>query len=356
MAFLELTHIHKAFGSSVAVQDFSLNIEGGEFISFLGPSGCGKTTVLRMVAGFEYPTSGTILLQGKDITTIGANRRNVGMVFQQYALFPNMNVTDNICFGMKVAGADKKTMQDRAAEMLALINMTDFARRYPHQLSGGQQQRVALARALAIRPQVLLLDEPLSALDAKIRMTLRQEIRAIQRQLGITTIFVTHDQEEALSIADRIVVMSKGNIEQVGSPRDIYNRPETQFVASFIGTLNVLHAEVADQTGRQLRLDGQPIMVEESLAGSDSHVSLALRPESISFSADDAAANRLTVTVEDINFLGSVVRIRTRLRDQGLNVDIFNNPGLVLPSVGDTVTVYFSTGAGKVLKEREAVA
>jgi len=227
MTFLELSSLRKEFGAAVAVQDFNLQVEKGEFVSFLGPSGCGKTTVLRMIAGFEKPTRGRIIIDGKDVTALNANKRNIGMVFQQYALFPNMTVADNIQFGLKVAGADGGLRQKRIKDMLGIIHMEQFANRYPHQLSGGQQQRVALARALAIQPQVLLLDEPLSALDAKIRVNLRQEIRSIQRQLGITTIFVTHDQEEALSISDRIVVMNQGVIDQLGTPLDIYNRPQT---------------------------------------------------------------------------------------------------------------------------------
>lgn len=355
MAFLELVNIHKAFGSTVAVADFTLPIEKGEFVAFLGPSGCGKTTVLRMVAGFEYPTSGSIMLDGNDMTYVSANKRNVGMVFQQYALFPNMNVIDNISFGLKIAGADKASMVQRAEEMLALISMSDFAKRYPSQLSGGQQQRVALARALAIRPQVLLLDEPLSALDAKIRVSLRQEIRSIQRQLGITTIFVTHDQEEALSIADRIVVMSRGEIEQVGTPQEIYNQPQTQFVASFIGTLNVLNGEMLNLGGGRVRLDDQEIVVEEIGDGHGATISLALRPESISLNSEGEFANRLNATVDDIYFLGSVVRVRTRLREQYLNIDMFNVAGAKLPAPGDQVTLSFTANAAKVLKSRDTM-
>ncbi|RYG96490.1 MAG: ABC transporter ATP-binding protein, partial [Alphaproteobacteria bacterium] len=210
MSFLTLTHIKKSFGPVQVVQDFNMSIEKGEFISFLGPSGCGKTTVLRMIAGFETPTDGKIVISGKDQTNLRPNQRNIGMVFQAYALFPNMTVADNVAFGLKVAGRPKAEIDAHVKEMLGLIKLDHLADRYPYQMSGGQQQRVALARALAPKPQVLLLDEPLSALDAKIRVSLREEIRAIQRQLGITTVFVTHDQEEALSISDRIVVMNQG--------------------------------------------------------------------------------------------------------------------------------------------------
>ena len=236
MAFLTLTAIQKLFpGGVAAVEDFNLDVARGEFVSFLGPSGCGKTTTLRMIAGFEKPTSGTITVDGKDITDKSPNQRNVGMVFQSYALFPNMTVAGNIGFGLKVRKRPKAEIAKKVDELIEMMHLQGRADRYPWQMSGGQQQRVALARALAIEPQVLLLDEPLSALDAKIRIVLRKEIRSIQRQLGITTVYVTHDQEEALSLSDRVVVMNEGHIEQIGVPSEIYNFPTTAFVASFVG-------------------------------------------------------------------------------------------------------------------------
>ena len=213
MSFLELTGVQKRFGTTTAVEDFNLAAEQGEFVSFLGPSGCGKTTTLRMIAGFEQPTAGLITINGRDVTWLSPNKRDVGMVFQSYALFPNMTVADNIGFGLKVRQRSKAQIKQRVGELLEIVNLPDKGARYPYQLSGGQQQRVALARALAFEPQVLLLDEPLSALDAKIRVALRHEIRSIQRQLGITTVYVTHDQEEALSLSDRVVVMSEGRME-----------------------------------------------------------------------------------------------------------------------------------------------
>ncbi|HEU5097534.1 MAG TPA: ABC transporter ATP-binding protein, partial [Roseiflexaceae bacterium] len=280
MAFLELTNVRKSFAQSTAVENFNLEVERGEFISFLGPSGCGKTTTLRMIAGFETPTSGVIRINGVDITRTPPNKRHVGMVFQSYALFPNMTVAGNIGFGLKVAREAESEIKERVAEMLRIVHLSDYGGRYPYQLSGGQQQRVALARALAIQPQVLLLDEPLSALDAKIRVSLRNEIRAIQRQLGITTIYVTHDQEEALSLSDRVVVMSSGRIEQVGTPFEIYNFPTTRFVASFVGTLNVLPAQVLDAANGRLAVDGQEIHTAQPLADGpkDKPISIALRP------------------------------------------------------------------------------
>ncbi len=268
MAFLELSGIQKRFGDVAAVQDFNLAAERGEFVSFLGPSGCGKTTTLRMIAGFERPTAGTIAIDGTDVTHRAPNQRNVGMVFQSYALFPNMNVASNIGFGLKIRKRPKADIDRRVGELLDLIHLEGRGDRYPWQLSGGQQQRVALARALAIEPTVLLLDEPLSALDAKIRVALRHEIRQIQRQLGITTVYVTHDQEEALELSDRIVVMSEGRIEQIGTPFEIYNFPATSFVASFVGTLNAMDATIVDASAGRLSLAGHEIRTTSTLTGS----------------------------------------------------------------------------------------
>src|SRR6476660_1345242 len=285
MTFLTLTQVQKRFpgGGAAAVQDFNLDVARGEFVSFLGPSGCGKTTTLRMIAGFEKPTSGTITVDGKDITNTSPNHRNVGMVFQSYALFPNMTVAGNIGFGLKVRKRPKADIARKVDELIEMMHLQGRADRYPWQMSGGQQQRVALARALAIEPQVLLLDEPLSALDAKIRIVLRKEIRSIQRQLGITTVYVTHDQEEALSLSDRVVVMNEGHIEQLGVPSEIYNFPTTAFVASFVGTLNLVTARVIDPGAGRLSVDGQEARTSKAVTdvGANGRVTLALRPEGI---------------------------------------------------------------------------
>ena len=354
MAFLELTGIQKTFAGTTAVEDFNLAAERGEFVSFLGPSGCGKTTTLRMIAGFEYPTAGRIRISDTDITDQPPNRRNVGMVFQSYALFPNMSVAGNIGFGLKVRKRPKDAIAKRVEELLALIHLEGRGGRYPYQLSGGQQQRVALARALAIEPQVLLLDEPLSALDAKIRVALRKEIRSIQRQLGITTVYVTHDQEEALSLSDRVVVMSEGRIEQIGTPSDIYNFPATPFVASFVGTLNLLHAKVVDPAGGGLEIEGQRVRTDRAVAAaSGSIVSVALRPESITLGDGAAGANRLKGPLQDVSFLGSIVRMRVGLgsNSTSLSLDRFNDPHLTLPPVGQEVTVTFAPEACLVLAD-----
>jgi putative spermidine/putrescine transport system ATP-binding protein len=351
MTFLTLTGIQKQFGANYAVHDFNLSAEKGEFVSFLGPSGCGKTTTLRMIAGFEQPTAGTISVGGNDITHAPPNRRNIGMVFQSYALFPNMTVADNIGFGLRVRKRPKDQISKRVDELLGLINLPDKGGRYPYQLSGGQQQRVALARALAVEPEVLLLDEPLSAQDAKIRVALRKEIRAIQRQFGITTVYVTHDQEEALSLSDRVVVMSEGRIEQVGAPPEIYNFPATPFVASFVGTLNLLQANVVDGAAARLSIGGQEIRGARAVAGDAKRVTVALRPEAVEL-GETGGGNRLRGTVEDVSFLGSIVRTRVKVGDQTLSFDQFNDPSLTAAVIGEAIAVSFSPEATLVLEGR----
>jgi putative spermidine/putrescine transport system ATP-binding protein len=341
MAFLDINHASKSFGDTPAVHDFDLHVEKGELVSFLGPSGCGKTTTLRMVAGFEVPTEGTIVLDGKDITNKAPSQRDVGMVFQAYALFPNMTVGDNVGFGLKIAKKPKEEIAARVKEMLGLIKMPELGDRYPYQLSGGQQQRVALARALAIAPQVLLLDEPLSALDAKIRVELRYEIRRIQQATKITTIYVTHDQEEALTLSDRVVVMNAGHIEQIGSPFEIYNFPSTPFVASFVGTLNQLRCKIVDAASGKLSLDGQEFRTTSQVVASAKGDALVmLRPEELHLDSLEGA-NHLKGVVESVAFLGSVVRVHMKLGGSVVTLDALNERNLKLPKVGETVTVSF---------------
>lgn len=350
MAFLDIDRLNKQFGDLVAVHSFTLNVEQGEFISLLGPSGCGKTTALRMIAGFERPTSGTIRLADRDITAQPPNRRNIGMVFQSYALFPNMTVAGNVGFGLKLKGVSGEETRQRVTALLELIQLPDKGDSYPFQLSGGQQQRVALARALAIEPQVLLLDEPLSALDAKIRVELRAEIRRIQQQLQITTLYVTHDQEEAMSLSDRVVVMNRGNIEQVGTPFEIYNYPATAFAAHFVGQLNVLPVEVVDATGGQATLHGQALNASTPLHSANGQpVKIALRPEEVGLGTADGQ-NNLSGTVESITFLGSVVRVRVTVGDSIVTADLFNERRLTLPRVGEEITIHFPAHAVWVLE------
>lgn len=345
MDFLELSHINKKFSGTVAVEDFNLVAQQGEFISFLGPSGCGKTTTLRMIAGFELPNSGLITIAGQDLTYVPPNKRKVGMVFQSYALFPNMTVAENIGYGLRVAGKPKEEISQRVAEMLTLIHMENFIKRYPSQLSGGQQQRVALARALAFHPQVLLLDEPLSALDAKIRLELRQEIRRIQQTMGITTIYVTHDQEEALSLSDRVVVMSAGRIEQVGAPFEIYNLPATEFVASFVGHLNLIPVKMVDASKKLVTLDGQTVQagrMAENVTADKTR--LAVRPEEISYGHIEGQ-NNLQGKVESINYLGAIVRLRIAVNGTAFSIDMFNEHKMKLPKVGDPYELSFPVEA-----------
>jgi putative spermidine/putrescine transport system ATP-binding protein len=352
--FLALTGIRKTFGAEAVVKDFNLKVERGEIVTFLGPSGCGKTTTLRMIAGFETPTEGSIRIDGRDVTHLSARRRAIGMVFQAYALFPNMTVERNIAFGLKVAGKPAAEINARVDEMLTLIKLPDLAGRFPHQLSGGQQQRVSLARALAPSPEILLLDEPLSALDARIRAGLREDIRALQQKLGITTIFVTHDQEEALSISDRIVVMNEGAIEQIGSPGDIYNRPRTRFVASFVGTLNTLQGVVVDPAEGTIRV-GQTILraqgvIEGTKTGETR--ALALRPEALRLGPPADRDNALTGVIEDATFLGAIRRLRVRIDGGAILVDAFNSNGASFPEPGDEVKVSFSPNDLIVLDNR----
>jgi putative spermidine/putrescine transport system ATP-binding protein len=353
MALLEIANLSKTFGAHTVLHQFDMTIEKGEFITFLGPSGCGKTTVLRMIAGFETPTRGTINMSGRDITFMRTRQRKVGMVFQSYALFPNMTVADNIGFGLKVQRRPQAEIKSRVEEMLQLIKLPTLGDRYPWQLSGGQQQRVALARALAGKPQVLLLDEPLSALDAKIRVSLREDIRGLQRELGITSIFVTHDQEEALSISDRIVVMNEGRVEQIGTPSEIYNYPRTRFVASFVGTLNLMSGQVVDPASGRIVVGGQDLWTSHALNSSDAGKQrlLAVRPEAIVLEAPANGRNTLAATVEDVNFLGAVVRIRTRVDQSVISLDVFNDPNRRLPERGQAVALGFSHENLLVLEE-----
>ena len=353
MSYLNLSGIQKRFPNGfVAVQDFDLAMEKGEFVSFLGPSGCGKTTTLRMIAGFEQPDGGQ-----RRPRRHGHHRPAAQPAERRHGLpglraVPEHDRRRQHRLRAKVRKRDKASITKRTAELLELIGLPGTGNRYPWQMSGGQQQRVALARALAFEPQVLLLDEPLSALDAKIRVSLRAEIRAIQRALGITTVYVTHDQEEALSLSDRIVVMSQGRIEQIGSPFEIYNFPQTPFVARFVGTLNVLNARVADATAGRLDIGGQEMRATGAVgAAAGSTVTLALRPEILSLGDGEPGHVRLRGTVDEVTFLGAVVRIRVRLPgDAGIaSVDTFNNPHLAVPARESAVTFSFPAEACLVL-------
>ncbi|MEU3911695.1 ABC transporter ATP-binding protein [Streptomyces sp. NPDC029721] len=305
-ARVEFRGLRRAFGTTTALDGLDLTVEPGELLALLGPSGCGKTTALRVLAGFEHPDSGEVLVDGQDITRVPANRRDAGMVFQSYSLFPHLDARENVAFGLRVRGVPAARRRERAAELLDLVGLPEHGDRYPHQMSGGQQQRVALARALALRPRVLLLDEPLSALDAKVRASLREEIRRLQLSLGITTVFVTHDQEEALSMADRVAVLNAGKLEQCAAPAELYERPATPFVAEFVGTMNRLPGRLAgsgrvDVAGTRLPVDG-PVP-----AGPD--VEVLVRPENLTVTADEEGG----ATVTSASFFGAVTRLHLDL-------------------------------------------
>jgi putative spermidine/putrescine transport system ATP-binding protein len=311
MIDLELKHLTKTYGTTNAVDDVNLAVEAGELVAFLGPSGCGKTTTLRMVAGFIEPTAGTILVRGNDITDLKPNHRDMGMVFQSYALFPHMTVERNIAFGLVARGVARTEIGPKVSAALDLVGLAGFGERYPKQLSGGQQQRVALARVLALKPKLLLFDEPLSNLDAKLRVQMRHEIRQLQKEVGITSLFVTHDQEEAMTIADRIAVMNKGRIDQIGTPAEIYDKPLTRFVADFIGTSNLMDGRVAD--GRFISKSG--LLLPSTLPNaqvSDGEAVLAIRPEKVEL-ADASAQDSLSGKITRVTKLGGLIEYAATL-------------------------------------------
>jgi spermidine/putrescine transport system ATP-binding protein len=355
-AVIELVDVEKRFGDAVAVDGVDIAIERGEFFSLLGPSGCGKTTSLRMIAGFEQPTAGEIRLEGEDVSKIPPYRRNVNTVFQHYALFPHMTIADNVAFGPRSAKLDKKETEKRVGEMLEVVRLADYADRRPSQLSGGQQQRVALARALVNYPSALLLDEPLGALDLKLRQAMQLELKRIQREVGITFVYVTHDQEEALTMSDRIAVMSEGRVEQIAAPTDIYDDPATVFVAGFIGQANLWPATVdaqAEGTATVSTLGSSlPARAIGELTGE---VTLMVRPERVRVAADRTAApdTAVRVTVTSLVFQGPVVRLAGEAPD-GQEVLAHIGPDQQLPMLrpGDEVWASWDTPAATALPGR----
>jgi spermidine/putrescine transport system ATP-binding protein len=350
-AAIELRQVVKRFGSTTALHSVTLEIGDNEFFTLLGPSGCGKTTLLRMIAGFEDVTEGQIHLFGEDISGAEPNRRPVNTVFQHYALFPHMSVIDNVAFGLKMKGVDLPTRRERAGRMLEMVHLTAFANRMPSQLSGGQQQRVALARALAPAPKVLLLDEPLSALDLKLRQAMRVELKQLQEETGITFVFVTHDQEEALTMSDRIAVMSAGRVQQVGPPREIYEAPLNRFVADFIGETNLLEVEVEAVEGGMARvvLPGGHRVACPAGSGRPGRHHLSIRPERLAIVPLGA---EIEATVERVVYLGTDLQIMTRL-DGGAAFDLRlqNSARVTVPSPGTRIGLHLEEGAARLLAD-----
>jgi putative spermidine/putrescine transport system ATP-binding protein len=339
-----LSKLTCVFGSALALDGLSLDIGPGEFLALLGPSGCGKTTALRILAGFQEATSGRVLVDGRDISSVPAQKRGMGMVFQSYSLFPNMTALDNVAFGLRLRKIGPGERRSKAMALLEMVQLADRAGRYPHQLSGGQQQRVALARALAIEPRVLLLDEPLSALDAKVRVQLREEIRALQRRLSITTVFVTHDQDEALTMADRVAVMRGGHLEQVGAPAELYGSPETSFVAEFVGTMNRLPGRLTG--GGRVGVLGRELGARGTVGGlAGTEVDVLVRPEDLVLSPAPEAGGIVT----SVTFRGAQSRVEVLLSaDLGVKVDVPSAHAAAL-SPGSSVEVELSPACEKAL-------
>ena len=351
MNAVELVGVGKSYGSTVAVEEIEFAVAAGEFLTLLGPSGCGKTTTLRMVAGFVTASRGTIRLGGADVTRLPAHRRDIGLVFQSYALFPHMTVEENIAFGLKMRNCAGAEVRRRVGKALALVQLDGLGRRFPRELSGGQQQRVALARALVIRPRVLLLDEPFGALDRQLRDHMRIELRELQRRLGLPTIFVTHDQGEALSMSDRVVVMNGGRIDQIGSPGDVYERPRTPFVARFLGRSNILDMTVADTIagGTLLRCGG--LAVEAVLAAPvGTKLTVLIRPEGIAIRP--LSQGGVAGVVRSVSYLGATVEHQIVVDDLTIEVASANRPGAALAKVGDSVVLDIPPEAVWVLDEQ----
>jgi putative spermidine/putrescine transport system ATP-binding protein len=348
---LQLRGITKVYGTHTAVDSFDLDVAPGEFIALLGPSGCGKTTTLRMIAGFVQPTRGTVLLGGRDVTAVPPNLRNMGMVFQSYALFPHMTVRKNIEFGLRAHGLETAEIDRRTRDVLELVDLKQYPNRYPRELSGGQQQRVALARVLALKPRLLLFDEPLSNLDAKLRVQMRYEIRRLQREVGITALFVTHDQDEAMSMADRIVVLNQGRTEQVGTPEDIYDRPSSRFVADFIGASNFFPGTVVHAPGGFVFRCASGLTVPLSAAALPSATELAVRPERIDLWAGTRADGGFHGKIISVVQFGAVKEYLVRL-DAGeeLRVHVQRRVGAIECGLHDEVTVAWPADAVVLLQ------
>ena len=356
---IRLEELCKRFDDVTAVDGIDLEMPPGEFFTLLGPSGCGKTTTLRMIAGFERPTSGRILLDGTDVARVPPHQRNVNTVFQSYALFPHLDVAKNVAFGLKYHKLSKEERAERVGEALELVSMADFARRKADQLSGGQQQRVALARALVLRPRVLLLDEPLGALDAQLRKNLQVELKALQTEVGITFIFVTHDQSEALTMSDRIAVMDRGRVEQAASPKEIYEEPETVFVADFLGVSNLLSATAVGQDGgaSTVRVGDRTLRALQGATGARGDVKVMIRPERIEIEPhSNTGEDRMPGMVERSVFLGGAYEVHVRvLGGELLKAMVPNDGGVAAAALepGAAVSLHLPPDAVRVLRTSE---
>ena len=351
---IELRGVTKTYGKTQALRGIDLEISDGEFLSIVGPSGCGKTSLLRVIAGFTRPTAGDVIMYGRNVTDVPARRRGVGMVFQNYALFPNLNVYENVVFGLRAHRAPQDEIERKARALLQLVHMEGKEKSFPHQLSGGQQQRVAVARALAISPKVLLLDEPLSALDAKVRLELRYELKRIQRQSGITAVYVTHDQEEALSISDRVVVMEEGLVQQIGTPEEVYSCPKSRFVAQFVGVSNPFEAEAVSGPEGVVRWHGKTIYTAP-YGAVGKQVLVVVRPEKVIMTKLAEVESRgehgsvLEGTVLDRVFLGAISRFAVEVDGQTVYVDKQDvSPGEF--AHGDRVTLWIERSAAQVIE------
>lgn len=356
---LDLINVRKVFRNygveTIAVDDFNINVQKGQFLTLLGPSGCGKTTTLRMIAGFEIPSSGKIILDGVDITNLPPNKRNISMVFQSYALFPHMTVEENIAFGLKIMKLKKEEVARKVSDMIEIVGLKGLEKRRPEQLSGGQQQRVALARSLVMEPGVLLLDEPLSNLDAKLRETMRTEIRKIQKQLNITAVYVTHDQIEAMSMSDVVVVMKDGKIMQSGTPYEIYSRPSNTFVADFIGKVNLIDGVVNNVNDENAAIASDIFYPKEITVKNvgkfvvGDKVKIVVRPEAFSLVQKEYSING---TVQSIVFLGSLAEMEVKSKSGDILKATINNPmEFTIPKVGEEIKLYFSSKSVWVIKE-----
>ena len=355
---VQFDNVTKSYGKHVAVENLNLSIEAGKFVTLLGPSGCGKSTSLRMLGGFETPNSGRILLGGKDVTRVPPNKRNVNIVFQDYALFPHMNVAKNIAFGLELKGLDNQHIHRRVSELLELVQLQDYAKRLPAELSGGQRQRVALMRALAPDPAVLLLDEPLSALDAKLRQQMQIELKSIQEKTGKTFMFVTHDQEEALTMSDTIVVMNKGRIEQTGDPNTLYGRPGSVFVANFIGETNLLRSTVVGTDSDSAALSWNGITIKAAQGGltpkAGDHLYVVLRPEAIHCSAaEPTSGNRIKGKIRQRVFKGNHTSLSVEVGD-GTMLNALVHPSDVTQLNGEDIWVSWKPETTTVIPDRHA--